>query len=183
MSTVKNKSTASTCKQKELNALLSRYQDGELDHATREKIDSHLQECSVCKEELSLLEMVTSGVKQLPQVDVSPRFTAELMDRVNRTQRTGKRWGFRFTLPSVVYSLVFLLFLGLGFIVNGLLTGSPVAPAPGFSARQEQSQELQIAQLLNESQQLTLIHVQDQTMDLLESMNLMNGTNGESHDQ
>ena len=50
--------SAAEYKCKDVNALLSKYQDNELTPAVRGKIDSHLIECDACRQELALLEQV-----------------------------------------------------------------------------------------------------------------------------
>jgi anti-sigma factor RsiW len=159
----------------EANALLSRYQDHESDPATRAKIDAHLQVCETCQRELQQLKEVTARVKQLPEVEAGPYFAAQVMGKVLEKEREKKsRWLAWFPLPSlspslskVIYTTVIIIFLLLGVLVN-MNTGSPVAnfPSSGDSG-EDQQQELQMVRVLVESQNLSLINVQDKTFAML----------------
>jgi anti-sigma factor RsiW len=157
------------------NAFLSRYQDNEPDPAARARIDTHLQACETCQKELLVLNAVTARVKRLPEVEAGPYFTARVMGKVMEKEKEKKSrrlaW---FPLPSlspslskVIYTIVCIIFLLLGVLVN-MNTGSPVFdfPASGDSG-QDQQQELQMVQVLVESQDLSLINVQDKTLAVL----------------
>ncbi len=154
-------------------AYLSRYQDNELDPAARAQLDTHLQACAACREELLQLEAVTTRVKQLPVVEAGPYFTARVMGKVMEKEKKS-RWLAWFPLPSsspsflkAVYTVVFIVFLLLGVWVN-MKTGSPASnfPASG-DAGQDRQQELQMVRVLVESQDLSLINVQDKTLAML----------------
>jgi len=158
--------SAAVYKCKDVNALLSKYQDNELAPAGREKIDAHLMKCGTCQQELALLEQVTAGVRQLPEAEIAPHFTPLVMAKVKQKQEEKSRWFGWLTLPSVVYSFIFIIFLALGFLVDGRLTDGPLNL--NRDAGQDQySQEVYMAQLLTESQNLGLINIQDKTMELL----------------
>jgi len=157
------------------NAFLSRYQDNEPDPATRAQIDAHLQACENCQKELLHLKEITTRVKQLPEVEAGPYFTAQVMGKVMEKEKEKKsRWLAWFPLPSsspsfskVIYTVVCIIFLLLGVLVN-MNTGSPGSnfPASG-DIGQDQSQELQMVRVLVESQDLSLINVQDKTLAML----------------
>lgn len=154
-------------------AYLSRYQDNELDPVTRAQIDTHLQVCEACQKELLQLQAVTTRVKQLPEVEAGPYFTAQVMGKVMEKEKAGKsRWLQWFPLPSapsllkVVYTAVFIIFLLLGVLVN-MNTGSPGASFPAGGGSEPEQQEQQMVRLLVESQDLNLINVQDTTLAML----------------
>ena len=157
------------------NTFLSRYQDNELDPAARAQIDTHLQVCETCQKELQQLKEVATGVKELPGVEAGPYFTAQVMGKVMEKEKEKKsRWLAWFPLPSsspsftrVTYTTVCIIFLLLGVLVN-MNTGSPVSNFPGSSdPGQDQQQELQMVRVLVESQDLSLINVQDKTFAML----------------
>ena len=157
----------------EANTYLSRYQDNELDPAARAQIDTHLQACAACREELLQLEAVTTRVKQLPVVEAGPYFTTQVMGKIMEKEKKS-RWLAWFPLPSsspsflkAVYTVVFIIFLLLGVWVN-MKTGSPASnfPASG-DTEQDRQQELQMVRVLVESQDLSLINVQDKTFAML----------------
>lgn len=159
---------------KDANAFLSRYQDNELDPVTRTKIDTHLQACEHCRKELLRLKEITARVKQLPEVEAGPYFTVQVMGKVMEKEKERKsRWWAWIPLPSspslskAIYTIVCIVFLLLGILVN-MNTGSPVSDftASGDSG-QDQQQEQQMVRLLVESQDLSLINVQDNTLAML----------------
>lgn len=157
------------------NAFLSRYQDNELDPATRAQIDTHLPACETCQKELLQLKEVTTRVKQLPEVEAGPYFTAQVMGKIMEKEKEKKsRWLAWFPIPSsspsllkAIYTIVFIIFLLLGVLAN-MNTSSPVSnfPASGDSG-QDRQQELQMVRVLVESQDLSLINVQDKTLAML----------------
>jgi anti-sigma factor RsiW len=156
-------------------AFLSRYQDNELDPAIRAQIDTHLQACETCQKELLQLKEITTRVKRLPEVKAGPYFNAQVMGKVIEKEKEKKsRWLAWFPLPSsslslakVIYTVVFIIFLLLGVLAN-MNTGSPVSNFPaGGDIGQDQQQELQMVRVLVESQDLSLINVQDKTIAML----------------
>lgn len=155
------------------NALLSRYQDNELDPAAWAQLDTHLQTCENCKKELLQLKEITTRVKQLPEVEAGPYFTAQVMGKVMEKEKEKKsRWLAWFPLSSpslskVIYTIVCIVFLLLGVLVN-MNTGSPVSDFPASGdIGQNQQQEMQMVLVLVESQDLSLINVQDKTIAML----------------
>jgi len=157
----------------EVSAYLSRYQDNELDPAARAQIDTHLQACAACREKLLQLEAVTTRVKQLPVVEAGPYFTTQVMGKIMEKEKKS-RWLAWLPLPSsspsllkAVYTVVFIIFLLLGVWVN-MKTGSPASNFPGSGdTGQDRQQELQMVRVLVESQDLSLINVQDKTLAML----------------
>jgi anti-sigma factor RsiW len=142
-----------TCK--EIRPYLSRYRDSELDTDVqlREKTRSHLAECQDCSRELLLLDEITENVRHLPEVEPAPNFTAQVMARVLEKERN-PRWRL---LPSLVYSFVFIVFCLLGLMLNPSLKKE--APEPVKIS--------DYSTVLVESQQLSLLEVQDKSLDLV----------------
>lgn len=152
-----------------VTALLSRYQDNELDREMQGKISTHLLECDACRKELESLEQVTHRVKQLPEVDTAVNFTAVVMGKIIEKEEEKIGW---FKLPSLAYSFVFILFLLLGVWFNSSL-GNINGGSP------QNQPETYMAQLLTESQNLRLINVQASSMELLDTGN----GNGATHEK
>lgn len=158
----------------DVNAFLSRYQDNELDPGTRVQIDTHVQACKTCQKELLQLEAITARVKQLPEVEAGPYFTVQVMGKVMEKEKEKKSWRLAWlplpsstSLSKAIYTIVGIIFLLLGIVVN-MNTGSPVSDfTASGNSRQEQQQELQIVRVLVESQELSLINVQDNTLAML----------------
>ena len=141
-------------------ALLSCSQDKELDPLQEAILETHLQSCESCAKEWLLLNRLNDRLKQLPAVDPGPYFTSQVMGKVLETERVP-------TLSTAVlrwlYSLVFVVFLVLGVLANSgfslfhfhVRTGPDQAPAE------------KVVNLLVESQDLSLLNVQDTTVALL----------------
>lgn len=165
--TTKIKETSPECDA--VTALLSRYQDNELDREMQVKISSHLLECEACRKELESLEQVTHRVKQLPEVETAVNFAAVVMGKIIEKEEEKIGW---FKLPSLAYSFVFILFLLLGIWFNSSL-GNINGGSP------QNQPETYMAQLLTESQDLRLINVQDSAMELLDTGN----GNGATHEK
>lgn len=142
-----------TCKETKLH--LSRYQDGELDKPLRERVNAHLAECPNCRQELQLLEQVTTDIKHLPEVDAPLNFTAQVMAKVKEKEKP--RW---LVLPRLAYSFVFIIFCLLGILLNPNLNPPKQEPVKQVTISDYST-------LLAESQQLNLIEIQDKTLDML----------------
>lgn len=146
----------------EIRINLSRYQDSGpgyelLTPQMRDTIVLHLQECAACRSQLEQLQVVTQQVKSLPEVEAAPNFTARVMGRLHETQQRQI-----FSLPSWVYSFVFLLFLALGFFISNTLEKSAV-----LDSSVQLQEEMYLAQTLVESQDLRLLVVHDSSVELL----------------
>jgi anti-sigma factor RsiW len=142
---------------------LSQYQDGELDKRLREKVNAHLEKCQKCRQELKLLETVTNGIKTLPDVEVHQSFSAQVMAKVKQTQQEKPRW---FSLPSLVYSFVFIIFCLLGLMLNPNLKPQIQEPVK-VSTLSSSTTISDYSALLAESQQLNLIEIQDRTIEMV----------------
>jgi len=135
----------------EVKCRLSAFQDKEVDASTYTEIQKHLRVCADCQLEWQQLQQVCRQVEALAEMDVSPRFTATVMSRIKQ-----KSQARRTTLPVWVYSLVFVLAFATGFIFDDIAGSS-----------QEKMKQKTITHLLVESQDLSLISVQDPTMNLI----------------
>lgn len=142
-----------TCK--ETMFYLSRYQDGELDKPLWERVNAHLEECPNCRQELQLLEQVTTDIKHLPEVEAPLNFTAQVMAKV--TEKEKPRW---LALPRLIYSFVFIIFCLLGFLLNPNLKSPEQKPVKQVTISDYST-------LLAESQRLNLIEIQDKTLEML----------------
>jgi hypothetical protein len=142
-----------TCK--EIKPYLSRYRDSEpdADIQLREKTRSHLAECQDCSRELLLLDEISERVRHLPEVEPGTNFTAQVMARVLETEKN-PRWRL---LPSLVYSFVFIVFCLLGLALNPALKTETPEPVKISD----------YSTVLVESQQLSLLEVQDKSLELV----------------
>lgn len=144
-----------TCK--EIRPFLSRYRDSarEADIRLRETTRSHLAECRDCSRELLLLEEVSESIRHLPEIEPAPNFTAQVMARVLEKEKQ-PRWRL---LPSLVYSFVFVVICLLGLLLNPSLK----------TEIQEPVKISDYSTVLVESQQLSLLEVQDKSLELVYS--------------
>jgi hypothetical protein len=106
------------------------------------------------------LETITSTIKRLPEVETGMNFTARVMSAVLEKEKPR-----RFFLPSLVYSLVFIVFCLLGLALNPNL--KPPAQDQAVAQAVEAVNAVTASDLLAESQQLALIKVQDSTFEMI----------------
>jgi anti-sigma factor RsiW len=151
-------------------ALLNRYQDSELDESSRREFEAHLSNCPQCREQSSLWTSMQETIKGFEEVDTDLNFNARLMAEIHQKKPVhANGWwkifpGLRLPLNSVVYSLVFVVFLVVGFWVqNSLTTHSATQNNPVVQLQEEQH----LSDILSESQHLSLLTVQRQSLDLL----------------
>ena len=142
-----------TCKQILDN--MSKYQDGELEATLSSRFKTHIQDCPHCQAEWEKSEEIQHLITELPTVEVKPHFTAQTMARI-RAGREKKSF-FR-PIPALAYSLVFILCFTLGLLLNQSSANGAFDP-----------QNLNSRSLLMESQDLTLLAIQDNTFDFFET--------------
>ena len=136
----------------EVKNLLSLYQDDEIEGKVRSEIQFHLTECKNCSHDLEQMEIVQKGIKDLMEIEPAQNFTPLVMGKIKEREKSRL-----FFLPSMVYSLVFIIFFILGFWVNIYLKDN-IRKSP---------KEENISNLLLQSQNLSLLFVQDKTIDMI----------------
>jgi predicted anti-sigma-YlaC factor YlaD len=144
----------------DFRVLLSRCQDRELDPMREAALEAHLQSCAPCREERLLLNRLTARVKQLPGVDPGSSFTARVMGKIMENEKVPPLSDL---LARWLYSIVFIVFLVLGIFVSSGFSLFHLRDRVG----QNQSQQESMVKLLVESQDLSLLNVQDATVALL----------------
>ncbi len=106
---------------------LSAYLDGELDEKTRLKFETHLEDCSACKEMLHDLRCLHGCFQTLPRqevgFDLAPAVLAELGRRRARPASL-PRFDWWRLLPA---SFAAAATVSLGVFLGSLLTGGPDA--------------------------------------------------------
>lgn len=145
---------------------LSAYQDGELDPRTAGLVRTHLEQCDSCRREWRTLETIYTGLKARPATVAPEGFTARVMARVKEKPQPRP-----FALPRLVYSLVFALFLVLGLWFTWM-SGTP------GSSLEAGTEDITLAGLLVDSQDLGLINIQENTLALL-----VKSPNGVNHEK
>lgn len=143
---------------------LDRYRDGEADEDLCQKIQSHLAQCPDCTLELQLLDQVTVAVKNLPEIEPRLNFTAQVMAQVKEKEQP--RWFALPSLPSLAYSIVFIVFCILGLLLNPQMK-SPITEPVSMTITTDSADYADYSTLLSESQQLNLIEIQDKTIEMV----------------
>ena len=138
----------------EVKFRLSSYQDNESDAATKAEVQEHLAACECCREEYRKLETIYRGIHSLREIEPAQNFTSTVMSTINEKEKQKYRW---FSLPSMAYSLIFIVF----FILSMLLT---MNLKNGDTPVRE---EVYAANILLDAQDLALINVQDKTLAML----------------
>ncbi len=142
----------------EIIPYLNRYRDGEADEHLRQKIQAHLAQCPDCTLELQLLDQVTIRVKNLPEIEPRLNFTAQVMSQIK--EKENPHWFALPSLPSLAYSIVFIVFCILGLLLNPQLKTPKTESVPVIKTAD-------YITLLAESQQLNLIEIQDKTIEMV----------------
>lgn len=95
---------------------LSLYLDGQLDEATRSRVEAHIQSCAACRESLETLQQTVHLVRHVPRV-VPPRaFTLSEAD-VKRPRQAATSWGWTRWASALVAALL-VLTVGLDVFLN-----------------------------------------------------------------
>jgi len=66
---------------------LSAYLDGELTPSLRAKVEDHLASCAECRQELSEMKILATGVAALPNLKPAPRFLTEVRRKIARGEK------------------------------------------------------------------------------------------------
>ena len=131
---------------------LSAYQDDECSDRITAEIRGHLDGCPSCLSQLHDMEKTISKIKTLSEIDPHNGLKVGIMSEIKTNPP--RRWLLR---PSLVYPVVFLLCLAIGYVFSGS-TQTPTAAEKEYQT---------LSQILTENQQLALITVHDQTLALL----------------
>jgi len=136
----------------ETRRYLSAFLDNEVPARQGEDIRAHLDTCPSCRQEWQLLTQLDTRLKKLPDIEAGLAFTARVMGRIKEKEQP--RF-LPFFQPAFAYSIVFLVFLVIGFFWAGTLYRNGQS-----SSRQDPV----FSRVLLESQDLNLINVQEQTL-------------------
>lgn len=98
--------------------------DGALDAQRSATLDQHLEACSGCREEWRLLSESWNLLGELPELEPSATFRAEVWEKIRQTPGTvgGWQWVRRLLLPLAATGACLTLALGLW--------GGPRGPVP-----------------------------------------------------
>jgi len=126
------------------------------------EVREHIEHCPECREELYTMQQLTLRVRELPEVDVPPNFSAVVMSTINT--RKSPVWGW-IKAPALVYSFVFILFLSLGLVMSQSMgiTGNSSTKAINSPS----PINFTVAQVFKDSQDVRLISIQENSMSLL----------------
>ena len=96
----------------------------ELSPAERREVESHLNACAACREELAGLRSTQTALLRLPDEEM-PRRIAFVSDKIFEPSRAARWWaGFSLGAPKLAFSLALLLavFFGGAWISKPVLT-------------------------------------------------------------
>ena len=79
-----------------METLISPYLDGDLGSVEKASVETHLHDCTRCREMLALLREVSASLRNLPEVEISPDLQRRLLAIPDRKRR------FRFSLDFLV---------------------------------------------------------------------------------
>jgi hypothetical protein len=84
-------SSSKECNMKCLQARmkLSAYIDHELDAASARQLESHLEQCGECREELDAFHGLDALLRGLPSIDLGPEFASQMVERVREDAAHG----------------------------------------------------------------------------------------------
>lgn len=108
--------------------------DGELDDQRTHILETHLKTCSDCEQEWQLLEASWEAIGDLPELEPSPLFRAQVWEKLrHEPAREGSWvWWRRLLLPLVATAACMTLAVGLFRAPS-----TPEAPAPIAAQMQE----------------------------------------------
>lgn len=97
---------------------LSAYADGETEPGLNGAIADHLEQCPICRQELAAFRALTARSLELPQPELSPAFTAQVMGRISgRRMSPAPRFASGFA-TRLLYALVFIVVGLLGIALH-----------------------------------------------------------------
>jgi predicted anti-sigma-YlaC factor YlaD len=101
---------------------LSAYQDGEVEGAQKEVIDTHLHACEACRRRYGQLQETCQGLKRLPDIEASANLVLGIFARTSQAHISPwqRFTGYRWRLLPVSAAMVSLAVAGLWI---GLLMG------------------------------------------------------------
>ena len=112
------------------NEFLNSYLDGELADAVRLEVDSHLRACSDCREELSGLQRVKTGLRAMPRRTLPSAVIAALEEKAaERLEKASWLWRLVYPkvwVPAAAFALATLTLVFWFLRVPAIKDGIPV---------------------------------------------------------
>lgn len=140
--------------------ILSRYQDNELIVKEREEVSAHLNICVDCKRELNEMENMISDLIKLETAPVPSNFKQKVMSQIY--EREDKKTSvFPFSYVSLIYSMIFFVFLSFGFLFIDI-------DKPEKKTLTDDKADIYIASVLAREQELGLLDIQDSIISIIE---------------
>ena len=139
---------------------LSLYQDNELEYEKRKSVKAHLDTCNDCKNELYEMETMVSDLIKLETVPAPLNFEYKIMSQIY-DKKDIKTSFLPFRYVSLVYSMIFVIFLSFGFIFIDI-------DKPEKQALINDKADIYIASILASEQELGLLDIQDSIIDIIE---------------
>lgn len=140
-----------TCER--IRRLLSAYEDQELPDCMKGDINAHLGECAGCRSDFHALKQLRLELDRQAEIDPGVSFPARIMARLQPKREA--RWN---PIPSLVYSLTFLVVFLFGFLVSKVERKQPPS---GIKT-------IELSTVLIGTRHMGLASVQDQTVRLIQ---------------
>jgi len=145
----------------EVKEALSKYQDNELNDSKSKEITAHLKICSDCEKESTEIKKIISNLKKLKPVPVPLNLKQKIMFQI-KEKETKKVILSPFRFVSLIYTVIFLLFLSFGMIfININKSGNN-------ELLMNQTENIYIVSMLAEEEKLGLLDIQHSIMGIIE---------------
>jgi anti-sigma factor RsiW len=111
---------------------MSPYLDGELSAGELEALESHVQKCASCSEELRELQGIHRFFASAEKFEASPVFSRRVM--ASLTSGDIKRFSFKPLVINFAEAIAVLFIIGFGILSGSFLSNTMGLQRPGSSA-------------------------------------------------
>ena len=115
-----------------METLLVAYLDGRARPAEQREAEAHLNTCAACRARAAEFRRLYNVLDELPQVEPSPSFDAQLRQRIAAAPRRGV-WAWLTPAPRAAFAFVALLVMAI-WISSLAPVETPVAQQPEVKA-------------------------------------------------
>ena len=122
----------------EVQKRLSAYQDGELKAGERDKVTTHLMDCSACREQYAELERVWQNLGELQEIHPYPGFYRQVVRKINQPREYGLLPSFQRFFQLLPAPAITSILLVIGILV-GIYLGNILAKRGLYSFHYNQT--------------------------------------------
>lgn len=138
-------------------ALLSAYLDGELDHADRTRLDTHLTTCADCRATLAGLRATMADLQALPEPAPTPQDSWALRAAIRRARSPMRRWQRYAYAAGAVAAAAIAVFA---------ITQPGNAPSRDLAGALPEAADLSAVPLFSSTENLTALEAQSRLLEL-----------------